>query len=98
MSEALEDYVRSSELSGYLSEALGNYVSDTYLSEVLGDYISDTYLSSVLEDYMKRSDLDPYLSEAGAVLNSNFSTAFEDYLSVYGGEEIYNAISQYLNP
>ena len=81
----MDDYISSSEIGDYLSEALSDYVSSTYLSEVLNDYLSI-------------SDLDPYLSEAGVVTYEKFPDALECYLSDYGGEVIYNAISQYIHP
>jgi hypothetical protein len=73
------------------------FVSESYLSEALGNYVSDSYLSEVLSDYISGSDFGTYLSEAGAVLNDNFSAAMVYYLSEYGGEGIYNAISQYIH-
>ena len=64
--------------------------------------------------YLSESDVTAYLSEglaglssfmteddlatAGYVSSSSFASALEQYLSDYGGETIYNAISQYINP
>ena len=38
------------------------------------------------------------LADGGYVSSSSFAAALAAYLSDYGGETIYNAISQYINP
>ena len=95
-------------MGDYLSRSdMGDYVTVSYLSEVLpgdlSDYMSESdvtaYLSEVLpdalSDYLSSTDIGTYLSEA--LLGSAFADAMQNYLSEYGGEVIYNAISQYIN-
>lgn len=64
--------------------------------------------------YLSESDISPYLSEGlaglanfmtetdladgGYVSSSSFAAALAAYLSEYGGETIYDAISQYIHP
>ena len=38
------------------------------------------------------------LESAGYVSSSSFAAALAAYLSEYGGQTIYDAISQYINP
>ena len=98
LSEFLSDYATMGDLSDALSDYVRYSELDGYLSEVLGDYVSTSYLSEVLSDYLSASDFEPYLSEAGVVTYEKFPDALECYLSDYGGEVIYNAISQYIHP
>ena len=67
-----------------------------------------------MSPYLSEADISPYLSEGiaglsnfmtetdladgGYVSSSSFAAALASYLSDYGGETIYNAISQYINP
>ena len=88
--------------AGYVtSDYLSDFVSSSYLSETLGPYLSESdveaYLSeglAGLSSFMTEDDL----TEAGYVSSSSFAAALAAYLSEYGGETIYNAISQYINP
>lgn len=96
---AQASYVTSSYLEDYLSNA--GFVSSSELSESLGPYLSESdvtaYLSeglAGLSSFMTEDDL----ATAGYVSSSSFASALEQYLSDYGGETIYNAISQYINP
>ena len=97
-----------------LSEDLEDYATKSYLENYLSDYISSAYLSDALSYYLSESDISAYLSEglagldnllsatdlveAGYVSSSSFAAALEAYLSDYGGETIYDAISQYIHP
>ena len=80
----------------------------------MSDYVSSAYLSEALGPYLSESDISPYLSEGiaglsnfmtatdladgGYVSSSSFAAALAAYLSEYGGETIYDAISQYIHP
>jgi hypothetical protein len=99
LSEVLADYVSNSYLEDYLSE--NGYVSSAYLSESLSCYLSESdvteYLSeglAGLAEFMTEEDL----AEGGYVSSSSFAAALAAYLSEYGGETIYDAISQYIHP
>lgn len=106
-------YMTESDVSSYLADNIGNYLSDfvtqsylseagfvteSYLSDAISDFVSESCLSDAISDFMRRSDMDSYLSEAGCVTDNNFGSALGTYLSEYGGLVIYNAISQYINP
>ena len=74
--------------SNYLSEALSDYLSESDVTA----YVSEGL--AVLSEFMTEEDL----VSAGYVSSSSFAAALAAYLSDYGGETIYNAISQYINP
>ena len=77
------------------------FITGSYLSEALDDFVKSSelsdYFSEALSDYVRSDEFGSYLSEVGAVTEDNFSSALGYYLSEYGGEVIYNAISQYIN-
>ena len=94
LSDALSDYVTSSAMQDYLRD--GNYVTDESLSGYLSNPDIEPYLSEGLAglgNLLSAADLD----EAGYVSSSSFAAALEAYLSEYGGQTIYDAISQYIN-
>ena len=129
LSEALADYLSESDLDDYvssdaLSETLSDYVSVSGLSDALSDYVTSSAMQDYLRDgnyvtdeslsgYLSNPDIEPYLSEglaglgnllsaadldeAGYVSSSSFAAALEAYLTEYGGQTIYDAISQYIN-
>ena len=88
MSDALSDYLSESDISAYVSDALSGYLSEADISPYLSEGIAG------LADFMTEDDL----SEAGYVSSSSFAAALAAYLSEYGGETIYDAISQYIHP
>ena len=99
LSDALSDYSTTSELQDYIRDQ--NYVSEDGLSYTLSGYLSDSDVSSYLSEglaglvnLLSASDLDA----GGYVSSSSFAAALEAYLSEYGGQTIYDAISQYLSP
>ena len=47
-----------------------------------------------MSEFMTEEDL----AEGGYVSSSSFAAALAAYLSEYGGETIYDAISQYIHP
>ena len=110
-SGALEELLSGYITSDALSEILDNYASKSYLDYVLDE--KDYLTSDNLSGYVSQSDISSYLSEglaglgnllsaadldeAGYVSSSSFAAALEAYLSDYGGETIYDAISQYIH-
>jgi hypothetical protein len=99
LSEDLEDYATKSYLENYLST--NGYVTSDFLSDSLSAYLSESDISSYLseglaglENLLSETDLE----EAGYVSSSSFAAALAAYLSEYGGETIYDAISQYIHP
>ncbi len=121
LSDALSDYLSESDITAYLSnglQELTEFVRESDLSDTLSDYMSESdvseYVSDALSNYLSESDVTYYVSEglavlsefmresdletAGYVSSSSFAAALAAYLSDYGGETIYNAISQYINP
>ena len=94
LSDALSDYVTSSAMQDYLRD--GNYVTDDSLSGYLSNPDIEPYLSEGLAglgNLLSAADLD----EAGYVSSSSFAAALEAYLTEYGGQTIFDAISQYIN-
>lgn len=61
-------------------------------SSDLADYIT----SSALDSYLSEN-LGPYLSENLEISSSTFAAALSAYISDYGGQTIFDAISQYIN-
>lgn len=99
LSDALSDYSTTSELQDYIRDQ--NYVSEDGLSYTLSGYLSDSDVSSYLSEglaglvnLLSASDLDA----GGYVSSSSFAAALEAYLTENGGQTIYDAISQYINP
>ena len=70
-----------------MSDALSGYLSDADISPYLSEGIAG------LSNFMTEDDL----SEGGYVSSSSFAAALAAYLSEYGGQTIYDAISQYIN-
>ena len=94
LSDALSDYVTSSAMQDYPRD--GNYVTDDSLSGYLSNPDIEPYLSEGLAglgNLLSAADLD----EAGYVSSSSFATALEAYLTEYGGQTIFDAISQFIN-
>ena len=103
LEELLSEYILSTQLE--------NYVSKSYLDYVLDE--KDYLTSDNLSGYVSQSDVSSYLSEGlaglgnllsaadleggGYVSSSNFAAALGAYLEEYGGETIYDAISQYIH-
>jgi hypothetical protein len=110
-SGALEELLSGYITSAALSEILDNYASKSYLDHVLAQ--KDYLTSDSLSGYVSQSDVSSYLSEGlaglgnllsaadleggGYVSSSNFAAALGAYLEEYGGETIYDAISQYIH-
>ena len=99
LSEDLENYASKEYLESYLST--NGYVTSDYLSDSLSAYLSESDISNYLSEGL--AGLDNLLSatdlvDAGYVSSSSFAAALEAYLSDYGGEMIYDAISQYIHP
>ena len=101
--EKLSEYMNGSELENYINEQLTDCVTSSYLDEMLSGYVTSDDLSSALSYYLSEADISPYLSEGLASLSdvlrsSDFASAMSNYLLENGGEAIYSAISQYINP
>ena len=99
LSDALSNYSTTAELEDYIRDQ--NYVSEDGLSYTLSGYLSDSDVSSYLSEGL--AGLTNLLSEGdlasgGYVSSSSFAAALEAYLTENGGQTIYDAISQYINP
>ena len=99
LSEALSEYSTTAEVQNYLRDQ--NYVSEDGLSDTLSNYLTDSDVSQYLSEgiaglvnLLSEGDLD----SGGYVSSSSFAAAMQAYLSEYGGQTIYDAISQYLSP